>query len=57
MGSESMKVTIAKDETTVDLLIGQKYQYINKQPRKMDVAPYIKDGRTMLPARWVNQSL
>ena len=54
---ESMKVTIAKDETTVDLLIGQKYQYINKQPRKMDVAPYIKDGRTMLPARWVAEPL
>jgi len=55
--SESLKVTIAKDETTVGLLIGQKYQYINGQPSPMDVTPYIKNGRTMLPARWVAEPL
>ena len=51
--STAQKVTIIKDETRVGFLIGQKYQYINDQPRLMDVTPYIKDGRTMLPARWV----
>ena len=55
--SQNRKIIIVKDRTTVGLLIGQKYQYINKQPRKMDVAPYIKDGRTMLPARWVAEPL
>jgi len=54
---QKLKVTITKDGTSVELLIGQKYQYINKKPRKMDVAPYIKDGRTMLPARWVAEPL
>lgn len=55
--SQKLKVTITKDGTSVELLIGQKYQYINKKPRKMDVAPYIKNGRTMLPARWVAEPL
>jgi len=51
--ASAKKVTITKNETTVNFLIGQKWQYINGQHYPMDVFPYIKDGRTMLPARWV----
>jgi len=30
---------------------------VNQAPVQMDVAPEIKDGRTMLPARWVAEAL
>jgi hypothetical protein len=30
---------------------------VNGEPREVDVAPYIKEGRTMLPARWVAEPL
>ena len=31
--------------------------YVSQELVKMDVAPEIKDGRTMLPARWVAETL
>lgn len=37
--------------------IGQNYYEVNGKRREMDVAPYIKDGRTMMPARYLAESL
>lgn len=51
------RVSLIKGETTIVLLIGSHYVYVNKKPTKMDVAPEITNGRTMLPARWVAEAL
>lgn len=50
-------VTITSDETSVSMTIGDTTQLVNGNPVEMDVAPYIKSGRTMLPARWLAEPL
>ncbi len=37
--------------------IGSNTYYVNGQAQTMDVAPYIEDGRTMLPVRYVAEAL
>nr|WP_325297705.1 stalk domain-containing protein [uncultured Dysosmobacter sp.] len=37
----------------IDLPIGKTTGYKNGEPFQMEVAPYVKDGRTMVPARYV----
>ncbi|GBF33862.1 hypothetical protein DCCM_2973 [Desulfocucumis palustris] len=37
--------------------IGKKYYEVDGQRREIDVAPYIKDGRTMMPVRYLAYSL
>lgn len=44
-------------ETDISLTIGSNTMTVNNDPVIMDVAPEIKDGRTMLPARWVAEAL
>lgn len=51
------RISLTKGETTIVLLIGSSYVYVNKKPVKMDVAPELANGRTMLPARWVAEAL
>ena len=41
--------TFTKGEITVKLTIGSKTMIINDKEVALDTAPYIKDGRTMLP--------
>lgn len=41
----------------VKFYIGQKYYEINGVRQNMDVAPYIKNGRTLLPLRYVGYAL
>lgn len=55
--SKTQTASLAKDDTMIELTIGSNIQKINGQPQEMDVAPYLKDGRTMLPARWVAEPL
>lgn len=50
-------VAMTKEETTIQLTIGSTTQLISGEPVTMDVAPYIKNSRTMLPARWVAEPL
>lgn len=54
--SETQTVTLIKDGTTVNLVIGSKARNINGVSSWMDVAPEIWEGRTMLPARWVAEA-
>lgn len=54
---EAKQVGITKDETDIALTIGSNIMTVNQAPVQMDVAPEIKDGRTMLPARWVAEAL
>lgn len=53
----TQSVTISKDTTTLGLQIGSNIITINGNEQQMDVAPYVKNGRTMLPARWIAEPL
>lgn len=55
--NDARKVSITKDDTTIVLIIGSQYMYVNKKPIKMDVSPEITNDRTFLPARWVAEAL
>jgi hypothetical protein len=54
---ETQAVTITKDETTIGMTIGNTTLTVNGESKEMDVSPYLKDGRTMLPARWIAEPL
>lgn len=54
---KKQEVTITKDETTIGLTIGSNIQTVNDEQKRMDVVPYIKNGRTMLPAKWIAEPL
>ena len=44
-------VTITNDENKLEFIVGRSIYYVNGQPKTASVAPYIKDGRTLLPIR------
>ncbi|MCT4592732.1 MAG: copper amine oxidase N-terminal domain-containing protein [Anaeromicrobium sp.] len=54
-------ITAADDDTTLvepaKFVIGQKEYRVGDVTKTADVAPYIKDGRTMLSVRYVAESL
>ena len=43
--------------TELRLTIGQKFAYVNGESKTLDAAPIIKNGRTMLPVRFVAENL
>jgi hypothetical protein len=43
--------------TILRLQIGSKTMYVNDSPVKLDVAPVITEGRTLLPIRWIAEPL
>jgi hypothetical protein len=51
------KVTIARNNTTILLWIGKKSYSVNNASQNMDTIPNIKEGRTMVPLRFVAESL
>jgi hypothetical protein len=51
------KVTIARNNTTILLWIGKKSYSVNNAAQNMDTIPNIKEGRTMVPLRFVAESL
>ncbi|MBE6679086.1 MAG: hypothetical protein E7598_01030 [Ruminococcaceae bacterium] len=51
-GEESSEPQI----TEVKLTIGQKVGYVNGEAKELDAAPIIRNGRTMLPVRFVADS-
>jgi len=48
---------IKRDNDTLTLVVGSNIITVNGEPHKMDVAPYIKSDRIMLPARWIAEPL
>lgn len=50
-------VTGTKDSTVVTLTIDSKTAYINGSPKELDVPAVIVSGRTMVPARFIAESL
>lgn len=51
------EVTITRAGDTLILTVGNSIAYKNKKSITLDVAPYIKDGRTYLPVRFVSEQL
>lgn len=49
-------VTLAKDDNEVRLRLHSHVMYVNGEAVSMDTVPYIKNGRTMLPPRWVAEA-
>jgi hypothetical protein len=54
--SES-KIMLRRGEKIIELGIGDVFARINQQPVSLDVAPKIIDGRTMVPLRFISESM
>lgn len=50
---ENKQAILSRAGVTVVMTIGQTTAYINGEPFEMDVAPYITNGRTLIPARYL----
>lgn len=55
--SSERKVTISLNENTVELWIDNSVALVNGQNKKLTVAPTAINGRTMVPLRFVTESL
>ena len=51
------KVTVKKDDRLVELVIGDKTAHVNGNAVELDVPAKILYGRTVLPLRFVSESL
>lgn len=50
-------VTAVTEDKTVVATVGEMSMYVNGEEKVMDVAPYIKEERTYVPARFVSEAL
>ncbi|SMP64183.1 stalk domain-containing protein [Anoxynatronum buryatiense] len=55
--NDTRTVTGTKDDTTVVLQIGSRFPTVNNVPVEIDVPGTLVDGRTMVPARFIAESL
>lgn len=53
---ETGAVSLKLGDTIVQMRVGSKTLYVNGQPKEMEVAPVVKDGRAYLPARYVAEA-
>jgi Exopolysaccharide biosynthesis protein related to N-acetylglucosamine-1-phosphodiester alpha-N-acetylglucosaminidase len=53
---ETGTVSLKLGGTLVQMNVGSKTLYVGGQPREMDVAPLVRDGRTYLPARRIAEA-
>lgn len=51
------KVTYTKKNFVIILYIDKKTAYVNGEEKELDVAPFIKNGRTLVPVRFVSENL
>ncbi len=54
--AETETIMAATEETVIIGEIGKKELYINEEVSKMDIAPVIKDGRTLVPVRFISEA-
>lgn len=54
--NETQTVTIKRNETAVLMSIGQNIFYKNNEPISLDVAPIIKNDRTLVPIRAIAEA-
>ncbi|MDB4898158.1 MAG: oligopeptide transporter substrate-binding protein, partial [Firmicutes bacterium] len=50
-------VTARRGSTTISLTIGRTTATINGREQSLPLAPYIKDGRTLIPLRFISETL
>ncbi len=50
-------VTGTRGATTVSMVIGSRNAIINGRPQTLDVAPVVMNGRTLVPLRFVSETL
>jgi peptidoglycan/xylan/chitin deacetylase (PgdA/CDA1 family) len=55
--NETQTIIAKKGETTVSLAIGSKVAFRNNNQITIDVPPFIIEGRTMVPVRFVSECL
>ncbi|NLI13165.1 MAG: polysaccharide deacetylase family protein [Peptococcaceae bacterium] len=55
--SENQTILAKKGDISVSLTIGSKVAFKNNQEIALDVPPFITDGRTMVPVRFVSECL
>lgn len=55
--SETKKIEITKNGTMIELTPGSKRVTVNGRQGKMDVAPMVKNGRTLVPIRYISEWL
>ncbi len=53
----SIKTSPSIEQIIIRLYIGKTYYYVNDELLEMDVAPIIREGRTLLPIRYVAEAL
>lgn len=51
------KVTVERDGKIVEMTIGNKTALVNGEPVELEVEPKIMNGRTLVPIRFVGESL
>jgi len=51
------KVTYTKKDKVIILYVDKKIAYINGEKKELDAAPFIKNGRTLVPVRFVSENL
>ncbi|MEW9672856.1 stalk domain-containing protein [Ammoniphilus sp. 3BR4] len=54
---ETQLVTVIKGDTTITLKIGSSVAYINGKPHALDVPAKLVQGRTLVPLRFIAESL
>ncbi|HEY3364714.1 MAG TPA: ABC transporter substrate-binding protein [Symbiobacteriaceae bacterium] len=50
-------VSADREETSINLTIGNKTAYVNSNPIQLSDAPFIKNGSTLIPLRFVGEAL
>lgn len=54
--SETQEIVIKKDDININMTIGNNIAYINDNEVLLDVAPQIRDDRTVVPMRFIAES-
>lgn len=54
--SETQEIDIKKDDININMTIGDNIAYINDNEVLLDVAPQIRDDRTVVPMRFIAES-
>ncbi len=54
--SETQEIVIKKDDININMTIGDNIAYINDNEVLLDVAPQIRDDRTVVPMRFIAES-
>jgi|GEM_PF-5740640 len=55
--AKEQKITLSQNRLTIELWIGKKTAMINGQEYKLSNPPFIRNGRTLLPVRFIAEGL